>query len=110
MQPITLEQFIKTYNFRYCHDDQRHGEDFYDTKIVRFRTQHATWDWFEFGTYDFDSCGAWSRAQAVLNDSILRMVVNDFYYDDDLGVFVVELVQPEEWIDDTIMEEENERL
>ena len=37
--------------------------------------------------------------------SILRMVVNDFYYDDDLGVFVVELVQPEEWIDDTIMEE-----
>lgn len=54
--------------------------------------------------------GAWSRAQAVLNDSILHMVVNDFYYDDDLGVFVVELVQPEEWIDDTIMEEENERL
>ena len=46
----------------------------------------------------------------MLNDSILHMVVNDFYYDDDLGVFVVNLVQPEEWIDDTIMEEENERL
>lgn len=92
MMPITLKQFLKTYNFRCTQGYDENGEIIYDTRIIRiyYGTDYHQ-EWFEFGEYDYDSGGVWARAKCVLSKSILDMVVKSFHYDDEKNVFCVYL-------------------
>lgn len=75
-KPITLEQFLKVFNFRQCRTDDA-GNDELDTKIIRIhpRQGEQLWEWFEFGAYDYSEAGALSVARNVLAYEILNMYI-----------------------------------
>ncbi len=98
MKRITFEQFIKSYNFRYCTNNPAKPNNCdYDTIAIRIYFDDETNnDWFEFGIYDF-GYDTWENTKKVLNPKILGMYVGQLRYDIDAERFEVHLTEDKEF-------------
>lgn len=96
MKAITFKQFMTTYNFRLYRSDCESENNKLNSSTIRIRynfsENYTQFDWFEFGIYDYAGNNyKLKQINEIFSKRILEMYVCDFYYDDDLGVFVMTL-------------------
>ena len=84
---ITFEQFIRTFNFRYCAGySNEFKKDIWDTQIIRIHLpydydEYKDNEWFEFGVYDFSETEyKWDICKKVFNEEILKSYVSSIGY------------------------------
>ena len=105
MKAITFTQFMLTYNFRYYREDCKEDTHRMNTSCIRIEypigsTYPKGHEWIEFGMYDYGGNDyKLEQLKNVFNEKILDLYVSDFYYDDDLEIFVVRLSE-EQYIDE----------
>ena len=105
MKSITFKQFMLTYNFRYYREDCKEDAHRMNTSCIRIEYPtgndvYKSHEWLEFGMYDYGGNSyKLQQLKSVFNEKILNSYVSDFYYDDDLEIFVVRLSE-EQYIDE----------
>ena len=91
---MTLKQLIDLYNFRDYRTEIETENLRYDTSIIRIylgETIHKD-NYIEFGIYDYSEDEYKEKLYTqFLNKDILKRKVVSIYYDDEIGIFCVEL-------------------
>ena len=98
---MTLKQLIDLYNFRDYRTEIETENLRYDTSIIRIylgETIHKD-NYIEFGIYDYSEDEYKEKLYTqFLNKDILKRKVVSIYYDDEIGIFCVELEENNKWI------------
>lgn len=91
---MTLKEFLDLYNFRNYRSEIETDSKKYDTTTIRIYLGESIHnnDYIEFGIYDYSEDEFKEKLYTqFLNKDILKRKVVSIYYDDEIGIFCVEL-------------------
>ena len=88
MDEVSLEEFLLKYDFRITND-----KDIKLTRVIRICLDTVSEnDWIYFGLYFFDSEEKIrKRLRMILNESVLKQNIYNYYYDEERGIFSIYL-------------------
>lgn len=88
MDEVSLEEFLLKYDFRITND-----KDVKLTRVIKICLDTVGEnDWIYFGLYFFDSEEKIrKRLRMMLNESVLKQNISNYYYDEERGIFSIYL-------------------